>query len=224
MGAPQVKVLGTYGFTESRSAWSECPTDIDISSGYHTYPDKEIIEIIDPVTGEVKGEGQDGELVYTNIDARGTCVLRYRTGDLIRGGVVYSPCPYCKRTVPRVSSDIYRASNIKNIQFSKIKGATVNLNALEHLLDDKEEIDGWQIEISKKDNDPYEVDELILYVSTLKDLNKEEFIERLNNEIFSSVEVSFNRIEFVSSKVIRNRTEIESAPKPKKIVDNRPKL
>lgn len=224
MGASQVKVLGTYGFTESRCAWAECPTEIEISSGYHTYPDKEVVEIIDPATGEVKGEGEDGEIVYTNIDARGTCVLRYRTGDLVKGGIIYSPCPYCKRTVPRITSDIYRASNIKNIQFSKIKGASVNLNALEHLLDDKEEIDAWQIEILKKDNDPYDVDELILYLSTSKDLNKEEFIEHLNQEVFSIVDVSFNRINFVSRSEIHHRTEIESAPKPKKILDNRPKL
>jgi len=224
MGVEQPHVLGTYGFTESRCAWPECPTaDIDISSGYHTYPDKEILEIIDPDTGEVKAEGQDGELVYSSIDARGTCVLRYRTGDLVRGGIVYSPCPYCHRTVPRITSDIYRASNIKNIQISKIKGASVNLNVLEHFLDDKAEIDAWQIEIVKKDNDPYEVDELILYVSLLKDLNKDDFVEHLNQEVFSAVDVSFNRINFISRSELHHRTEIESAPKPKKIVDSRPR-
>ncbi|MGH7889917.1 MAG: phenylacetate--CoA ligase family protein, partial [Thermodesulfobacteriota bacterium] len=139
MGASEVKIMGTYGFTESRSAWVECPTDIEISSGYHTYPDKEVFEVIDPETGQVKGEGEDGELVYSNIDARGTCVLRYRTGDLVRGGIQYSPCPHCGRTVPRISSDIVRASNIKNVQLSKIKDTLVNLNNLEYLLEDKEE-------------------------------------------------------------------------------------
>ena len=63
MGASDVKVFGTYGFTEARSAWAECSTDIDVSSGYHTYPDKEVFEIIDPDTLEVKGDGEDGEII-----------------------------------------------------------------------------------------------------------------------------------------------------------------
>ena len=222
MGASQVSVIGTYGFTESRCAWAECPTVIETSSGYHSYPDKEVFEVIDPETGEVKGEGEDGELVYTNIDARGTCVLRYRTGDLVKGGVLYSPCPHCGRTVPRISSDIVRASNVKHVQLSRIKDTIVDLNTLEYLLEDKEEIDDWQIEIVKKCNDPYEVDELILYVSLLKEVDKEEFTTRLNQEVCSSSEVSFNRIHFVSRKEIQQRIEIESAVKAIKIVDKRP--
>jgi phenylacetate-coenzyme A ligase PaaK-like adenylate-forming protein len=224
MGSTDVKVLGTYGFTESRCAWAECPTQIHISSGFHTYPDKEIFEIIDPETGEVKKEGEDGEIVYTNIDARGSCVLRYRTADLVKGGIIYSPCPYCKRTVPRILSDVCRASNIKDLQLSKIKGALVNLNTLEHILDNKTEIDEWQIEIVKKDNDPYEIDELNLYVSLLKDVKKDEFSQRINQEVFSNTEVSFNKIDFVSRQEIKQRLEIESAIKAKKIMDKRPNL
>lgn len=221
MGALGVRIMGTYGFTEARCAWAECPTDLNSASGYHTYPDKEVFEVIDPDTCEVVREGEDGELVYTNIDSRGTCVLRYRTGDLVKGGIIYSPCPHCKRTVPRISSDILRASNVKDIKLSKIKGALVNLNTLEHLLDDKEEIDEWQIEIVKKNNDPYEVDELVLYVSLLKEIDRGEFLTRLNQEVFPAAEVSFNQINFVSSKEMRRRIEIESAVKAKKIVDKR---
>lgn len=224
MGASRINILGTYGFTEARCAWAECPTtDVNISSGYHTYPDKGIFEVVDPETGEVKGEGEDGELVYTNIDARGSCVLRYRTGDLVKGGIIYSPCPHCKRTVPRISSNIVRTSNVKDIRLSKIKGALVNLNNLEQLLDDREEIDEWQIEIVKKDNDPYEIDELILYISLLDDSNREEFSVRLNQEIFPAAEISFNKINFVSSQEIQRRIEVESAVKAKRIVDKRPK-
>lgn len=223
MGASGAMVLGTYGFTEARCAWVECPTSIDESSGYHTYPDKEILEVIDPETGEVKGEGEDGELVYTAIDSRGTCVIRYRTGDLVKGGIMYEPCPYCGRTVPRISSDIVRASNVKCLDMSKIKGSLVNINVLEHLLDNIEAIDEWQIEITKKDNDPYEVDELILYLSLCKDIDKTALRERINEEALSSTEVTFNKIEFVPRDEIQRRIEIESAAKAKKIVDKRPK-
>ncbi|MBU4479309.1 MAG: AMP-binding protein [Elusimicrobia bacterium] len=221
MNAPKVKVFGTYGFTEARAAWPECPTDIGISSGYHTYPDKAVFEVIDPKTGMVKGEGEDGELVYTNIDSRGTCVLRYRTGDLVRGGISYFPCPYCGRTVPRISSDIARASNIQDIKFSRIKDTYVDLDDLEHFLDGKEEIDEWQIEILRKDNDPYELEELELYVSLLKDVDKNGFAKQLNSEILSTMEVAFNKINFVSFQEMQRRLEVESSIKVKKIVDKR---
>ncbi|MEK7377087.1 MAG: AMP-binding protein [Candidatus Margulisiibacteriota bacterium] len=119
MGAADVNILGTYGFTEAKYAWGECPTLIDVSSGYHTYPDMEIFEVIDPSTGRVLDEGEDGELVYTSINGRGSCVFRYRTGDLVKGGIIYAPCPHCGRTVPRISSNISRASNIKDMMLSK---------------------------------------------------------------------------------------------------------
>lgn len=222
MGACDVRVMGTYGFTEARAAWSECSTAIDVSSGYHTFPDKEVFEVIDPETGEVRGEGEDGELVYTCIDGRGSCVLRYRTGDFVKGGITYYPCPHCGRTVPRISSDIGRTSNIKNIQLSKIKGSLININDLEYLLDNRSEINEWQIEIVKKDDDPYEVDELILYVCPFGEISKEEFAHRLNDDCLSATDVTFNRIVFVSADEIHRRIEIEAAVKAKKIVDKRP--
>ncbi|OIN99179.1 MAG: hypothetical protein AUJ51_13290 [Elusimicrobia bacterium CG1_02_56_21] len=222
MNAPEVKIFGTYGFTEARTAWPECPTAIGVSSGYHTYPDKEIFEVIDPDTGEVKGEGEDGELVYTNIDSRGSSVLRYRTGDIVKGGISYAPCPHCGRTVPRISSNLVRSSNIRTIALSKIKGTLVNFNSLEHILDDHKEIDEWQIEIVKKDNDPYEVDELTLYVSLFKETDREKFSRQLNSDLLSLTEISFNRIVFETHQEIQKRIEVESAVKAKKIADKRP--
>lgn len=222
MGASDVRVFGTYGFTEARGAWAECPTEISVSSGYHTSPDMEVFEVIDPVTGEVKGEGEDGELVYTGIDARGTCVLRYRTGDLVKGGISYAPCPHCGKTVPRISSELTRASNIKNVQLSKIKGSLVNLNDLERFLDDRPEISEWQIEIRKKNDDPFEVDELLLNVCLAQNVDKGEFAHLLNEEVISNSEVSFNKIHYVTHQEISGLIEVESAVKAKKIVDKRP--
>lgn len=221
MGASDIRVFGTYGFTEARSAWAECPAPIEISSGYHTYPDKEVFEVIDPATGEVKSEGEDGELVYTGIDARGSCVVRYRTGDMVKGGLTYSPCPHCGMTVPRISSDIVRASNIKNVQLSKIKGSLVNLNDLERLLDNRPEINEWQIEIVKKNDDPYEVDELVLNVCLSRNVDTDDFSRLLNEEVFYRSDVSFNKIHYVSHQEICDKIEIESAVKARKIIDKR---
>ncbi|MDO8734928.1 MAG: AMP-binding protein [Elusimicrobiota bacterium] len=224
MGAKDVSIFGTYGFTEAKYAWAECPTEINISSGYHTYPDKEIFEVIDPDTGEVKAEGEDGELVYTSLDARGSCVLRYRTGDLAKGGIIYSKCPHCSKTVPRISSDIVRSSNIKDLMFSKIKGTLVNLNIFEHILADAKEIDEWQIEIRKKNNNPYEIDELVVYICLKNDVNKEKIKEDLANSIKLAAEISPNEIIVLSREEILKRIEMETSHKVKRLIDSRPKI
>lgn len=224
MGAKHIRIMGTYGFTEAKCAWGECPTALKISSGYHTYPDKEIFEVIDPNTGEVKKEGQDGELVYTSIDARGSCVLRYRTGDLVKGGIIYTACPYCKRTTPRISSDISRASNIKDLMLSKIKGTLVNLNDLNAILEQEREIEEWQIELKKKNNDPYEVDELIIYLSLTKEADSQRLKERLKSKIQCYTEITPNEIIILGHQEMLERVEMESSHKQKRLVDNRPKV
>lgn len=224
LGAVNVSILGTYGFTEARCAWTECSTEIDISSGYHLYPDKEIFEIINPRTQEVLGEGSDGELVYTSIDSRGSCVLRYRTGDLVKGGITYKPCPYCGLTVPRISSNITRVSNIKSLKLSKIKGSLVNLNILSHILDNNINISEWQIEIRKKDNDPYEVDELVLYIALKEKTSSDQLQKELKRQILVECEVSPNGIIILTLDEILKRLEMETATKEKRIIDKRPKI
>lgn len=224
MGAKDVSVFGTYGFTEARCAWVECPTHPDVSSGYHLYPDKEIFEVIDPNTGELKKEGEDGELVYSSLDSRGSVVIRYRTGDFVKGGITYEPCPYCRLTVPRISSDITRLSDIRDLKLSKIKGTLVNLNNFVTILSDFDQITEWQIEIKKKDNDPYEVDELIIYVSVKEKVSKEQLAEDIKRNILLSTELTPNEIIFLPLAEMVKRLELETSSKEKRIIDSRPKL
>src|SRR6185436_11747481 len=91
LGARKVDVVATYGFTEAKLAWSECPFPHDQpSGGYHLYSDLGIMEVVDQ-TGRPLPPGHPGELVFTPLDARGSVVLRYRTGDYIDGGLTYEP-------------------------------------------------------------------------------------------------------------------------------------
>jgi phenylacetate-coenzyme A ligase PaaK-like adenylate-forming protein len=117
LGSPEVDVLSTYGFTEAKLAWAECPfKEEDGSAGYHVHPDQAMIEIVDPDTGEPRGEGEPGEIVLTPLDARGSVVLRYRTGDLIDGGLVCGSCPRCGRNVPRLKGLISRRSEVREMR------------------------------------------------------------------------------------------------------------
>ncbi len=223
MGARDVSVFGTYGFTESRAAWGECPTALDISSGYHLYSDKEIFEVIDPKTGEVKGEGEDGELVYTSLDSRASSVIRYRTGDFVKGGIVFGECPHCKRITLRISSDITRLSDVKGLNLSKVKGSLVNLGNFAAIFSELDLIEEWQIELRKKNNDAFDMDELVMYVCAKDNCVEEELRNEIVKVMSLATEVSPNEIIFVSMKEMVARLEIETANKEKRIIDNRPK-
>ncbi len=223
MGANNVAVFGTYGFTEARSAWAECPAGAQGSSGYHLYPDKEIFEIIDPKTGETKKEGEDGELVYTAIDARASVVMRYRTGDFVKGGIAYDPCPHCGSTVPRISSDITRLSDIKDLHLSKIKGALVNLSHFDAIFSEIEAVDEWQVEIKKKNDDRFDVDEVVVYLCGHPGADQAQVESQLRKKLLLATELAPNAIHWILRSEIIKRLELETANKEKRIVDKRPK-
>lgn len=224
MGASGISVIGTYGFTEARCAWGEFPTkDVALSSGYCLYPDKEIFEIIDPKTGEVKGEGEDGEIVYTSIDSRASSMLRYRTGDFARGGIIYSPCKYSGLSVPRLSTDITRISDTQDMHLTKVKGALVNFNNFFATLSDIPEVEEWQLEISKKNDDPYEVDQITVYLTAKDGVNQAKLVEDVTNKLQVNTEVSPNAVKFLPLDEMIKRIELETANKDRRVVDRRPK-
>ena len=224
LGSPNVDVVSTYGFTEAKMAWAECPVAVDESpSGYHLYPDLGIIEVVDPRTGIVVPEGEPGEIVFTPLDARGTVVLRYRTGDIIEGGLVYATCPHCGRTVPRLLGKISRNSEIKSMQIDKLKGTLVDFNQLEHVLDDAPSIDAWQLEIRKCNDDPMELDELVLHVHKLGDASDEKVIRELNNRFLERTEIRPNRVVFHDMEKMRHLLGVGVQLKEQKVIDNRPR-
>jgi phenylacetate-CoA ligase len=223
LGARNVDVLAIYGFTEARLAWPECPFPHDQpSSGYHLYPDLGIMEVVDPQTGAVLPPGHPGELVFTPLDARGTVVLRYRTGDFTDGGLTYEPCPHCGRSLPRLLGNLSRRSEVKQMNFDKIKGTLVDFNELEHVLDDAPHIGAWQVELRKINNDPLELDELILHVQTLNGADEGELTRELNERCVSHLEIHPNRIQFHSAGDIRRLQGVGALLKEQKLVDHRP--
>jgi phenylacetate-coenzyme A ligase PaaK-like adenylate-forming protein len=223
-GAGDVDVVATYGFTEAKMAWAECPRAIDEPSyGYHLYPDLGIVEVIDPKTGEPVPPETPGELVFTPLDARGSVVLRYRTGDLIDGGLTYRPCPNCGRTVPRLVGNISRVTEFREMRFDKIKGTLVDFNELEHLLDDDRRVGAWQIELRKRDDDPHEVDEIVLHVHKLNGVAEEQLVRELSHRFGERTEVLPNSILFHTADEMRALQGVGSELKERRIVDHRPK-
>ncbi len=69
-------------------------------AGMHLQEDHFVAEIIDPASGEILEDGQEGELVITTLTKEAFPVIRYRTGDLCF--IISEPCP-CGRTFRRIS-------------------------------------------------------------------------------------------------------------------------
>jgi phenylacetate-CoA ligase len=225
LGAAHVDVLATYGFTEAKLAWPECPFPHDQpSSGYHLYPDLGILEVIDPDTGDPLPPEQPGELVFTPLDARGSVVLRYRTGDVTDGGLTYEPCPHCGRSLPRLLGNLSRRSEVKQMNLDKIKGTLVDFNELERVLDDLPHIGAWQVELRKINDDPLELDELILHVQKINGADEGQLRRQLGERCFTQLELHPNRILFHNAEEIRRLQGVGTLLKEQKLVDHRPPL
>ena len=224
LGARELDVVTTYGFTEAKMAFAECPVPVDeATSGYHLYPDLGVMEVVDPKSGEPVANGQPGEIVFTPLDSRGTVVLRYRTGDYIDGGLTYAACPHCGRQMPRLFGKISRSSAFKEVQLDKIKGTLVDFNELEHVLDDAPNVGAWQIELRKTHDDPLEVDELVLHVQKINGADDDHLIHDLRARLAARCEISPNRIEFHNAEKMRDLQGVGVQLKEQKLVDHRPK-
>jgi phenylacetate-CoA ligase len=224
LGSPNVQVIATYGFTEAKLAWTECPfTPGETPTGYHLYPDMGIIEVINPETGHPVPDGTGGEIVWTPLEQRGTVVLRYRTGDHIEHGLSWSPCPCCGRRMPRLMGRISRVSDFRAMRFQKVKGTIVDFNELEHALDDVRGLGAWQIELRKAHDDPLDLDEIVLHVARMDDLAESTLDRTLRGLLHAQFELRPNKIQFHTADEMRVLHKVGVALKEQKVVDNRPK-
>lgn len=77
-----VTAVDSYGLSEviGPGVAMECPC----REGLHANWDHFLFEIVDPATGRVLPEGEEGELVITSLTKEAMPVIRYRTRDLTR--------------------------------------------------------------------------------------------------------------------------------------------
>ena len=78
-GLTEMGGVGTVGF--------ECPN----RNGLHMWEDNYIVEVVDPETGEVLDEGEEGEVVYTALNREAMPLIRYRSGE-VSAVVSREPC------------------------------------------------------------------------------------------------------------------------------------
>jgi len=78
-----IEVFDIYGMTETggvATTGMDCP----FHDGIHVWEDQYIVEVVNPETGQVLPDGEEGELVFTSLTRRAFPVIRFRSGDLSR--------------------------------------------------------------------------------------------------------------------------------------------
>jgi len=78
-----IDAIDIYGLTEVMGPGVACEC-IESKDGPVIWEDHFYPEIVNPETGEVVADGEDGELVFTSLSKEAFPVIRYRTRDLTR--------------------------------------------------------------------------------------------------------------------------------------------
>jgi phenylacetate-CoA ligase len=137
-----IKIYNCYGLSEMNGPGSafECPQQ----NGLHLWEDQYIIEIINPETGQVLPEGQEGELVLTTLQREGMPILRYRTRDITR--IIKEDCK-CGRTHKKIERIKGRSDDM-----FIVKGVNIFPSQIETVLMETPEVDkNYRIILDRKE-------------------------------------------------------------------------
>lgn len=211
VGTAQNRVQRIYSISEAKSAWAEC----EPGTGYHLNPDHVLVEIVDPLSGEVLAEGQGGEVVITHLDAAGTVLLRYRTGDYATGGLVTEPCPNCKRTVPRIMGDIERLAHRFALKGSEGE-VSLDGNALRRALYGRDDVLLWYAELNNDNG----ADKVAITLKGVSGTDEESLLAELKEELQPLIPVSFS-LSGSSLDAIANKIGLERFITEQLFFDNR---
>jgi hypothetical protein len=141
---PGAAVLGLWGPDEGRVMWAQCRESALAPAGWHTYPDIDLVELVDPETGKPSPGG--GEVTLTQLGLRGSALLRWRTGDVVDEPIATAACPACGRTVPRVPAAV-KASHLHVRIGLRYGEQHVDLRAVAGALDGRTDLAGWLVEV-----------------------------------------------------------------------------
>ena len=193
-----LKALDIYGLTEiiGPGVAFEC----EEQTGMHINEDHFIVETIDPDTGEVLPEGEQGEIVFTCITKEAFPLLRYRTRDI---GILKREKCACGRTLIKMMKPAGRSDDMLII-----RGVNVFPSQVESvLLQLGNTAPYYQLIVDRIDNtDVLEIQVEIspeMFSDTVKSLEDQEKI--IKNAIDSTLGISA-KIRLVEPKSI-TRTE-----------------
>jgi len=203
-----IDALDIYGLTEiiGPGVAQEC----EMKGGMHLFEDHFLPEIIDPKTGKVVEEGEEGELVLTTLTREGTSLVRYRTGDITH--INYGPCE-CGRTLARISKIKGRADDMLII-----RGVNLFPSQIENVLVQIDEAEPhYQLILERKKG----LDELTVELEASPHIFFDEVrkIEEIEAKIEKEIEDALGLR--VGVRLVESRTIQRSMGKAKRIIDKR---
>ncbi|MEM7292091.1 MAG: phenylacetate--CoA ligase PaaK [Pseudomonadota bacterium] len=130
-----------YGLSEviGPGVAQEC---IESKDGPTIWEDHFFPEIVDPISGDVKSDGEEGELVFTSLTKEAMPIIRYRTRDLTRLN------PGSARTMRRMDKITGRSDDMMIIRGVNVFPSLIE----EQILREDELAPHYQIELGKEGN------------------------------------------------------------------------
>lgn len=163
-----------------RLAWGEC-REGGAETGLHTYPDLELLQSVDAVSGEGADTGGPRELVLTQLGLRGTALLRWRTADVV-DEVTAGACPACRRTVPRVLGTA--AAALVPLLALRDGDRNVDLRAVAGAVLGRREVADWRLELTPSSRDGS--DRLLLHLALHPDADAAEVAADVADAVFAT--------------------------------------
>ncbi|MBP6115401.1 MAG: phenylacetate--CoA ligase [Neisseriaceae bacterium] len=205
-----IHALDIYGLTEvmGPGVASEC---VETKDGLTIWEDHFYPEIIDPVTGEVLPDGEEGELVFTSLTKEAFPVIRYRTRDLTR---ILPPTSRAFRRLDRFAG--------RSDDMMIVRGVNVFPTQIEEqILRDKHLSGNYQIELDKKghmDTVAVRCELQNEYSHQLSDEKIDEIAKRLQHHIKTNVGISTHVSVLEYESIPRSQVG-----KARRVIDHRPK-
>ncbi len=132
------RVIDHYGLTEVGPVSFEC---WEAPGHLHVNEIEYVCEVLDPGSDRPVPDGQQGELVVTNLGRTASPVVRYRTGDMV---VRQSdPCP-CGRTLARLDGGILARAD----DMVSVRGVNVYPGAIEAVVRRFDEITEYRATVT----------------------------------------------------------------------------
>ena len=151
-------------------------------NGTHVNESEFIVEVLNPDTLEPVSEGEQGELIITNLGRIGFPVIRYRTGDLVR--LNHEPCK-CGRTFPRFEGGVLGRVDDMVV----VRGINVFPSAIENLIRRSDEVEEFRITVSTVKQMGHLSIELDLKKDTNPENAKKDVYQQIRNELSLSSEI-----------------------------------
>jgi phenylacetate-CoA ligase len=203
-----IRAYDIYGLSEiiGPGVGIEC----EEQAGLHIFEDHFLLEIVDPATGEVLPDGQEGELVLTTLSKQAMPMIRYRTHDIT--AVIPEPCA-CGRTIRRIR----RISRRSDDMFI-IRGVNVYPSQVEAaLLEVEGTLPHYQIILTRE----HGLDQMEVQVEVTPEVfsDKVGALENLHKQLASAIEHTIGlraKVRLVEPHSIKR-----SEGKAKRVIDQR---